>query len=264
MPLQVTPAPPSADPIPSNVQMNEDGTSVTAPLDPKPAAEKPAAEAGKPTERPAWLPEGFDTPEAFAEAWKAAQSKPEAPKPGKLEITPAPDPKTTEVDLDAIESEFFDKGEITAETYQAAQAKGMGKAQVDAYLAGRQAEAEKFLGELNESVGDVNALIAWAGSALNEAEIKSVNALLKSADKETVRLAVEGLASRQEKALGGSPLRVNGGQTPGNKGPKSFASQAEMVAAISDPRYEKDSAYRQTVEDRLVASKGLVFYTYNG
>jgi hypothetical protein len=34
----------------------------------------------------------------------------------------------------------------------------------------------------------------------------------------------------------------------------SFRSQAEVVQALSDPRYERDEAYRQDVYDKLEKS----------
>ena len=35
---------------------------------------------------------------------------------------------------------------------------------------------------------------------------------------------------------------------------EAFRSQAELVAAMSDPRYEKDPAYRQDLYDKLERS----------
>ncbi len=43
------------------------------------------------------------------------------------------------------------------------------------------------------------------------------------------------------------------GKAPTNKG-DSFKSQAQVVKAMSDPRYEKDPAYRQEIYDKLERS----------
>ena len=39
----------------------------------------------------------------------------------------------------------------------------------------------------------------------------------------------------------------------------NFRSQAELVRAMSDPRYENDPAYRQDVIDKLDRSDNLQF-----
>jgi hypothetical protein len=43
------------------------------------------------------------------------------------------------------------------------------------------------------------------------------------------------------------------GSAPRNTG-DVFRSQAELVAAMSDPRYDKDPAYRQDIADKLAVS----------
>ena len=46
--------------------------------------------------------------------------------------------------------------------------------------------------------------------------------------------------------------------TPAGKAPRNtsnaFRSQAELIAAMSDPRYDKDPAYRQDIADKLAVS----------
>ena len=43
-------------------------------------------------------------------------------------------------------------------------------------------------------------------------------------------------------------------QGKGARTTDAFRSQAEVVAAMSDPRYERDEAYRQDVYDKLERS----------
>jgi hypothetical protein len=43
------------------------------------------------------------------------------------------------------------------------------------------------------------------------------------------------------------------GSAPRNSG-DTFRSQAELVAAMSDPRYDRDPAYRADVADKLERS----------
>ena len=48
------------------------------------------------------------------------------------------------------------------------------------------------------------------------------------------------------------------GTAPSNT-TENFRSQAEVVRAMSDPRYENDPAYRQDVYDKLERSPNLNF-----
>ena len=64
------------------------------------------------------------------------------------------------------------------------------------------------------------------------------------------------IAVRQLAQMAGKPGTVDMGSTPGQgHGGAAFANQAELAAAIQDPRYSKDPAYRQQVMQRAAASK---------
>ena len=69
--------------------------------------------------------------------------------------------------------------------------------------------------------------------------------------------AVKALSYRFD-AAGGTEGTMLTGTAPSNT-TENFRSQAEVVRAMSDPRYENDPAYRQDVYDKLESSPNLNF-----
>ena len=67
-----------------------------------------------------------------------------------------------------------------------------------------------------------------------------------------IKLAVAGLKAQYENDNGyeGRMLSGKAAKTSGDV----FRSQAEVVKAMTDPRYDKDPAYRQDIYDKLERS----------
>ena len=109
--------------------------------------------------------------------------------------------------------------------------------------------------ELQKSVGgekQYNTMLQWASNNFDEAEISRYDKVMESGDPDAAYFAVQALAAKyndgvgvEGKMLTGKPAKSDGDQ---------FRSQAEVVRAMSDPRYEKDPAYRQDVYDKLERS----------
>ena len=64
-----------------------------------------------------------------------------------------------------------------------------------------------------------------------------------------IQLAVAGLKAEYESANGYEGDMLSG-KPPRSSG-DVFRSQAQLVAAMSDPRYENDPAYRQDIMEKL-------------
>ena len=64
-----------------------------------------------------------------------------------------------------------------------------------------------------------------------------------------IKLAVAGLKSQYSDANGFEGTTLQG--KPARSGGDTFRSQAELVAAIGDPRYDTDPAYRDDVIAKL-------------
>ena len=67
--------------------------------------------------------------------------------------------------------------------------------------------------------------------------------------------AIQGLHSRYRSGVGVEPTLVKG--EVGDTTVGNFQSLAEITAAMSDPRYEKDPAYRSQVAEKLRKSSVL-------
>ena len=94
-----------------------------------------------------------------------------------------------------------------------------------------------------------NNLMTWSQNNLSESKAAAFDSLVESGNVEAISLAVEGLKARYDKANGYEGEMVTG-KPPVEKG-DIFRSQAELVAAMNDPRYDLDPAYRMDVVDKL-------------
>ena len=95
-------------------------------------------------------------------------------------------------------------------------------------------------------------MMQWATQNLQKNEIEMYDAVMDKGDPLAAYFAVQALSSRMKDAQGVD------GQLLTGKAPKSdgdvFKSQAQVVKAMSDDRYEKDPAYRQAIYDKLERS----------
>jgi hypothetical protein len=64
-----------------------------------------------------------------------------------------------------------------------------------------------------------------------------------------VKMAVSGLHARYSTTEGREPKLIGGRAPKGNT--DKFESTAQLVAAMSDPRYSNDPAYQRKVQDKL-------------
>jgi hypothetical protein len=209
-------------------------------------------------ERPSWLPEKFATPEDFAASYAELERKQstETPAPKAGEADAAREAVTAAgLDFDSFGTEFTEKGELSEESYTALAEKGLGREIVDAYIEGQQAKADLFRAEVLLSVGGEKSyedISTWAATNLTDAELTAYNDQVEGANLTAAKMAVQGLKARYEAANGEEPQLLNG-ETGGNS-VEVFRSTAELTAAMRDPRYKKDSAYRADVERKLAKS----------
>ena len=93
------------------------------------------------------------------------------------------------------------------------------------------------------------SLMQWAQDSLPEEYINSYNNLVDKGDPLSVRLALAGLQAAYVDNNGseGDLLTGRGATDTADV----FRSQAEVVEAMSDPKYDRDPAYRQDVFEKL-------------
>ena len=109
--------------------------------------------------------------------------------------------------------------------------------------------------QIQQSVGgseDYQSMIQWAGQNLSEQEVAMYDAVMDRGDPLAMFFAAQALNARYQDAVGYDGEMLTG-NAPRNAS-DSFRSQAELVAAMDDPRYDKDPAYRADVADKLERS----------
>ena len=92
-------------------------------------------------------------------------------------------------------------------------------------------------------------IINWAKSNLEAEQINAFDEVVNTGSVQAINLAVAGLKAQYDNANGVEGRMVTG-KAPTNSG-DIYRSQAELVAAMNDPRYDRDPAYRQDVIEKL-------------
>ena len=111
-----------------------------------------------------------------------------------------------------------------------------------------EAQAEQLM----DMVGGDKAyksMLDWAGDNFSKEEVEMYDGVMESGNPNAIFFAVQALQARYNDAVGsdGQLLTGRGAENTDD----SFKSQAELVAAMSDPRYDRDPAYRADLMRRL-------------
>lgn len=177
------------------------------------------------------------------------------------------DPETEETteDEEQIDYSFLDRlaqeaesGQFAPETLQALEQ--MSAADIaDMFLAYRQQqpEAETYqmssedIDEMKQVAGgeqQYTQMIAWAAQNLSPQEIQVFDSVVDKGDPQAIYFAIQALNYRYQDAVGTEGRLLTGVAAQSQD---VFRSQAEVVRAMSDPRYDNDPAYRQDVFEKL-------------
>ena len=97
-----------------------------------------------------------------------------------------------------------------------------------------------------------NQMIEWAGENLSPTEVEIYDYVMDLGDPYAIFFAVRALQNSYNNAVGYEGEMLTG-SAPSNP-VDVFRSQAEVIAAMNDPRYESDPAYRQDVFNKLEVS----------
>ena len=161
--------------------------------------------------------------------------------------------------------EFNSKGELSAETLAEFE-KMSSKELIQAYFeyekslpamdAPQAAElTQSDINTIQNSVGGEAAyqqLVGWAAQNFSEAEIQAFDNVVDSGNVAAINLALAGLQARYTDANGYEGKMIQGKATaPAD----TFKSQAEVVRAMSDSRYDRDPAYRDEIMQKLARSE---------
>ena len=127
--------------------------------------------------------------------------------------------------------------------------------QLPEYQQQQQAPAEISEAQVNQiknAAGGEAAysnIVNWAKANVPAEQINAFDEVVNSGSVQAINLAVAGLKAKYD-AANGVEGKMYTGKAPTNSG-DVFRSQAELVRAMSDPRYDQDPAYRQDVIEKL-------------
>jgi hypothetical protein len=94
-----------------------------------------------------------------------------------------------------------------------------------------------------------NRVIDWAADNLTDGAIDAFDAVVDSGNPMAINIAFQGLQAEYNEANGYEGRMLQG--KPASSSGDVYRSQAELVAAMGDPRYDTDPAYRADVVDKL-------------
>ena len=166
----------------------------------------------------------------------------------------------------ASEEYFENEGALSEETME--RFKEMSSSElVEAYMAIRDRNPDIDGGGYSEDLSDAemnqvynsaggeaeyNNLTTWAAQNLDESKMDAFNDIIDRGNATSIQIAVAGLRAEYENQEGyeGRMLTGKAAKSSGD----IFRSQAEVVQAMNDPKYDRDPAYRQDVYDKLERS----------
>ena len=100
-------------------------------------------------------------------------------------------------------------------------------------------------------------MVNWASQNLDQQSIAAFDNIVNTGSVDAIKFAVNGLKSQYREANGFEGTMVTGKAPVQTQ--DTYRSQQELVAAMSDRRYDNDPAYRQDVIAKLERSDNLQF-----
>lgn len=241
-----------------------DGPNGGVRVDPSIKVEAPKVEEKKPT---------YEDLEKSYNELRSKMSKEGAPKveAAKVETpaapaTPVVAPSNAEavkavadagLNMEALETEYAEKGALSEESLKALEAKGLTRAQVNAYIDGQKARNEVLRSEFAKLAGGEDRLASvfeWAGANMTAEELDLYNTAIDTGNDTQAKMLFRGMAAAHDAINGRDPQLITG-DSPRGSNVLAYASDAQMVADMAKPEYNSDPAFRAHVRARLAAGQ---------
>ena len=119
----------------------------------------------------------------------------------------------------------------------------------------KKSVTDKEVSQLKEVAGGEKGytdMMSWAESNLQKEEIAMYDNVMESGDATACFFAIQALKYRFDDSSGVEGEMLTG-KAPSSAG-NTYQSQAQVVEAMSDPKYDNDPAYRQEVMKKLERS----------
>lgn len=169
--------------------------------------------------------------------------------------------KVTAEEITKIKAEYAAEGKLSESSYEKLAEAGYSKRFIDSFIRGQEAMAEQYAAGVVRYAGgseQFNRILSHLESTDKSTKEALESAILRK-DLVTTK-AILNLAGRTlGKARGVAPARTITAQgKPAVAAPKvetaGFSSKADMVKAMSDPRYLRDAKYTMDVRAKVAAS----------
>ena len=168
-------------------------------------------------------------------------------------------------------AEYWDNDKSLSEDTMAKLGEMSGQDLLAAYLQAQEANPMDQAPEVSDltttDISDIRAvaggekeyatMVQWAADNMDRSDVESFDSLLASGNVGAIKLAVQGIKAQYDNVNGYEGTMLSG--KPPTTSKDVFRSQAELVSAMSDPRYEKDPAYRQDLIEKLDRSSNVKF-----
>ena len=168
--------------------------------------------------------------------------------------------KTEELDVSFLDRLWDEaQNEFTDETIQ--ELKGMNpqdlaKMHLDYRSKNQQPQITdaqvKQLKDVAGGESEYQSMMSWASDNLQKNEVDMYDRVMENGDPTACYFAIQALKYRFDDASGVEGEMLTG-KAPTNKGDQ-FKSQAQVVEAMNDPKYDNDPAYRREVMEKLERS----------
>ncbi len=163
---------------------------------------------------------------------------------------------------DQIEAEYERDNQLSEASLKALEAAGYSRGFVRSFINGQEALANTYVAQIQAYAGGpekFQAILSHLNATSKDA-VASLEKAIESQDLHAIKTIINlGMASHTKK-FGKTPQRSVTKRAPASPAAarkstvEGFASQREMIAAMSDKRYQDDASYRAQVEARVGAS----------
>ena len=168
-------------------------------------------------------------------------------------------------------AEYWDNDKSLSEDTMAKLGEMSGQDLLAAYLQAQQANPVDQAPEVSDltttDISDIRSvaggdkeyatMVQWAADNMDKSAVESFDSLLASGNVGAIKLAVSGIKAQYDNVNGYEGTMLSG--KPPTTSKDVFRSQAEVVAAMQDTRYDRDPAYRQDLIEKLDRSSNVKF-----
>lgn len=167
------------------------------------------------------------------------------------------DLKSKGVDFNSAVKEYETSGSLSEETIEALNKAGYPPEVIEAFIEGRVAMEERFTKAIYESVGgekEYRSIVNWASQNLSRKSIDAFNRAIDNNNINAITLMLEGMKAKMVAKMGTAKKSIHGGASAPKGSLKGYTSKADVIKAMSDPRYGRDAGYTRMVEQQMWAT----------